>query len=113
MKLELNGIAMHHFAKRLWPICRSITGDGVRETLSIIKELLPELQIKEVSSGTEVFDWTVPMEWKVRDAWIITPSGRKICNFQDNNLHLDKCQPQVAPFPHAKYKTPNVLCNRT
>lgn len=88
MKLELNGIAMHHFAKRLWPICRSITGDGVRETLSIIKELLPELQIKEVSSGTEVFDWTVPMEWKVRDAWIITPSGRKICNFQDNNLHL-------------------------
>ncbi len=88
MKLELNGAAMHHFAKRLWPIYRSITGDGVRETLSIIKEILPELQIKEVSSGTEVFDWTVPQEWKVRDAWIISPSGRKICNFQDNNLHV-------------------------
>lgn len=79
---------IYNLAKKLWPIDRSITGDGVRKTLSIIKEEIPELKIFEIPSGTEVFDWTVPKEWKVRDAYIITPDGKKICHFKKNNLHL-------------------------
>jgi len=82
------GNDIHALAKRLWPINRSITGDGVRETLSILKELLPELVICEVPSGTQVFDWTIPKEWRVNDAYIVTPSGKKICEFKKNNLHL-------------------------
>ena len=71
------GIQIHELARRLWPINRSITGDGVRETLSILKELIPKLNLLEVPSGTSVFDWNVPKEWRVRDAWIVTPSGKK------------------------------------
>ena len=83
------GTEIHGLAKKLWPINRSITGDGVRETLSILKdEHLPNLLIKEVPTGTEVLDWVVPREWKVRDAYIRTPSGEKICDFKKNNLHL-------------------------
>lgn len=82
------GNEIYNLANRLWGINRSITGDGVRETLSIIKEILPELVIHEIPSGTKVFDWTVPKEWKVRDAYIITPSGKKICDFKSSNLHL-------------------------
>ena len=79
---------MFNLAQTLWPINRSLTGEGVRETLSIIKDYLPALTFHEVPSGTEVFDWVVPKEWRVVNAWIITPSGDKICNFKDNNLHL-------------------------
>lgn len=82
------GKEIHNLARKLWPINRSITGDGVRKTLSIIKEILPDLKIVEVPSGTKVFDWIVPSEWRVRDAYIVTPSGRKICQFSNNNLHL-------------------------
>jgi aminopeptidase-like protein len=82
------GFQIHKLARRLWGINRSITGDGVRETLSILKELIPELVLHEVPSGTSVFDWTVPREWCVKDAYIITPSGNKICDFKKNNLHL-------------------------
>jgi len=79
---------IYELAKRLWPIARSITGDGVRETLLIIKEILPQLKIFEVPSGRQVFDWTIPKEWRVRDAYIIAPNGKKICDFKKNNLHL-------------------------
>jgi aminopeptidase-like protein len=82
------GKNIHSLAKALWTINRSITGDGVRKTLSIIKEIIPELNIFEVKSGTKVFDWTIPKEWNVRDAYIITPKGNKICLFKKNNLHL-------------------------
>ncbi len=82
------GVEIHKLAQRLWSINRSITGDGVRETLAILKEFLPELTINEVPTGTPVFDWTIPKEWKVNDAYIITPSGNKICSFKENNLHL-------------------------
>jgi aminopeptidase-like protein len=82
------GNQIHNFAKRLWPINRSITGDGVRETLRIIKEEIPDLEIMEVPSGTRVFDWEIPKEWRVKQAYIITPSGKKICDFNSNNLHL-------------------------
>ena len=82
------GNQIHDFAKKLWPINRSITGDGVRETLRIIKEEIPDLEITEVPSGTRVFDWEIPKEWQVKQAYIITPSGKKICDFNSNNLHL-------------------------
>lgn len=82
------GQEMHDFAKLLWPINRSITGDGVRATLGEIKKLLPDLEVFEVKTGTIAFDWVVPREWRVDDAYIITPSGEKICNFKKNNLHL-------------------------
>jgi aminopeptidase-like protein len=72
---------------RLWPIHRSITGNGVRQTLDIISEVVP-LETTEISSGTKVFDWTIPKEWVVRDAYIITPNGEKILDVNENNLHL-------------------------
>ena len=74
--------------RKLWPYNRSITGDGVRKTLKDIKEFLPELKICEVSSGTKAFDWVVPDEWRITDAWIKKPNGQKICDFKKNNLHL-------------------------
>lgn len=88
MKINNIGLELHSLAKRLWPINRSITGEGVRKTLLVLKELNPKLSINEVPSGTKVFDWQVPREWHVNDAYIITPRGKKICNFKENNLHL-------------------------
>ena len=82
------GVEIYEFAKTLWPINRSITGDGVRETLQLIKLHLPNLRIFEVDSGTKVFDWTIPKEWKIRSAWIIKPNGEKIADFSQNNLHV-------------------------
>ncbi len=81
------GSEMHQLATRLYPIYRSITGDGVRETLRILRELIP-LEMHEVPSGTPVFDWTVPREWSVREAYIKDPNGRKIVDVKDCNLHL-------------------------
>ena len=75
-------------AKELWPIPRSITGPGIRETLSIIKRELPDLQIFEVPSGEKAFDWTVPDEWTIRDAYIEDEKGKRIVDFQENNLHV-------------------------
>lgn len=82
------GAKMFKLAETLWPINRSITGQGVRDTLSIIRDHLPDLTIHEVASGLEVFDWTVPKEWEISEAYILLPSGEKICDFQINNLHL-------------------------
>jgi aminopeptidase-like protein len=84
----MTGFEIHGLAQRLWGINRSITGDGVRKTLSILKEFLPDLSVVEVPTGTSVFDWTIPKEWRVNDAYIISPSGEKICSFKENNLHL-------------------------
>ena len=75
-------------AKELWPIPRSITGPGVRKTLSIIKRELPNLKILEVPSGKVAFDWTVPNEWTIRDAYIEDEAGNRIVDFQENNLHV-------------------------
>ena len=82
------GDEIYKFAQELWGINRSITGEGVRETLKRISKHLPKLEIKSVQSGSKVFDWTVPKEWNVKEAYIITPDGKKICNFSENNLHL-------------------------
>lgn len=82
------GNEIYKFAQELWPINRSITGEGLRKTLSQISKHLPALKIKSVKSNTKVFDWKVPKEWSVKEAYIITPSGKKICDFSKNNLHL-------------------------
>ena len=82
------GNEIYKFAEELWPFNRSITGDGLRNTLKRISGHLPALKIKSALSGTKVFDWTVPKEWKIKEAYIITPKGKKICDFSQNNLHL-------------------------
>ena len=81
------GKEMHDLANVLFPICRSLTGEGVRETLKIISREIP-IKINEVPTGTKVFDWSVPKEWNIRDAYIITPNGEKICEFKKINLHV-------------------------
>ncbi len=72
---------------RLWPLDRSLTGPGVRATHDILGELLP-LERTEVPSGTAVFDWTVPPEWSLGEAYVIAPDGRRILDAGENNLHL-------------------------
>ena len=74
--------------KKLFPICRSITGPGTRETLKIIKNQFPKLKIKKIKSGTKVFDWRIPPEWNVKDAYILDKYNNKIVDFKKNNLHL-------------------------
>lgn len=81
------GAAMHELVERLYPLCRSITGDGVRATLREIGELIP-LEVREVPTGTEVLDWTVPQEWRIRDAYIKDSSGRRVVDFAESNLHV-------------------------
>ncbi|MFO1530617.1 MAG: DUF4910 domain-containing protein [Kiritimatiellia bacterium] len=81
------GAEMHALARRLHPICRSITGPGNRETLRLLRESIP-LEIREIPSGTPVFDWTVPPEWTIRAAWIKGPDGRTVVDFADHNLHV-------------------------
>ena len=78
---------MLKFIEKLFPICRSITGDGVRQTLANIKLEIP-INIEEVPSGTQVFDWQVPEEWNVTDAYIDGPDGQRVVDFEANNLHL-------------------------
>ena len=86
---DVNGNEIFSLAENLWSFNRSITGEGVRLTLKEIrKQKLPNLKLHEVSSGTKAFDWIVPDEWAVKEAYIITPKGEKICDFKDNNLHL-------------------------
>ena len=82
------GNEIYKFAEKLWPFDRSITGPGLRQTLNEIKDKLPNLKNKKFTTGTKVFDWTIPQEWEVNEAYIISPSGNKICDFNTNNLHL-------------------------
>jgi aminopeptidase-like protein len=79
---------LYEFAARLFPICRSLTGEGVRVTLRLIQEILPELQIMEIPSGTQCFDWTIPPEWNIRDAYVLDECGNKVIDFRRNNLHV-------------------------
>lgn len=76
------------FAKDLFPINRSLTGPGNRETLRRIQEKVPTLAVHEVPSGTECFDWKVPPEWVVHEAYLVSPSGERFADFAVNNLHL-------------------------
>ena len=84
---EKIGNQLYRHCKELFPSCRSITGDGIRHTLNEIQNHIP-LEIHEVPSGTEVFDWTVPKEWNVRDAYIKDSTGKRVVDFKINNLHL-------------------------
>ena len=86
-EFKLIGERLYSLVERLFPICRSITGNGVRESLAILQEYIP-VEIREVPSGTKVLDWEVPREWNITDAWIKDPSGKKILDFQKNNLHV-------------------------
>jgi len=82
------GEAMHELCRELFPICRSITGNGFRQSLAILGRHLPDLTTTEVPSGTRCFDWEVPNEWNINDAYIINPDGKKICDFSQLNLHV-------------------------
>jgi aminopeptidase-like protein len=77
----------HALVRELYPLCRSITGNGVRRTLDRVARIVP-LERFEVPSGTALFDWEVPREWNVREAWVRDPSGRKVVDFAEHNLHL-------------------------
>lgn len=124
----VEGQYMHDLARRLFPITRSITGEGVRETLSILREELPGLVIHEVPSGTPVFDWTVPDEWSIRGARLTGPDGSVVADLADCNLHvvgysipvdaemtLDELQPHLHSIPDQPDAIPYVTSyyNRT
>lgn len=81
------GSKCYSLIEKLFPICRSITGYGVRQTLNIISKHIP-IKVKEVPSGTQVFDWNVPKEWNIRDAYIKNSNGDKIVDFKKSNLHV-------------------------
>ncbi len=81
------GAELHALVERLYPLCRSITGDGVRQTLDIIGEHIA-LERHEVPTGTAVLDWTIPQEWNIRDAYVASPSGERVIDFQELNLHV-------------------------
>ena len=75
------------FAAKIYPICRSITGDGVRDTLGLLAAHI-DLEVHEVPTGTAVFDWTIPREWNIRDAYIKDRHGQKVVDFNNSNLHV-------------------------
>lgn len=83
----LVGDSLHRFAAELYPICRSITGDGIHRTLELISARIP-LKLTKVASGTQVFDWTVPKEWNIQSAYINGPDGERVVDFRDHNLHV-------------------------
>jgi aminopeptidase-like protein len=112
---------MHSLAERLYPICRSITGNGVRQTLEILRQHIP-LEIHEVPSGTAAFDWTVPKEWNIRDAWIRPVNGEKIVDFRCHNLHVINYSipfrgvltlDQLKPHLHSLEHRPDAIPYRT
>jgi aminopeptidase-like protein len=98
------GQSMHAFMRELFPICRSITGDGVRETLAAVGRRIP-LQLHEVPSGTNVLDWTVPDEWNIEDAYI-AKDGRRVVDFRESNLHVvNYSEPVRAVMPLGELRT--------
>ncbi|MFZ2006011.1 MAG: DUF4910 domain-containing protein [Stellaceae bacterium] len=80
--------------KRLYPLCRSITGDGVRQSLKILREHIP-LNVQEVATGTSAFDWTIPQEWNIRQAYIATMAGERVVDFAEHNLHIVHYSPPM------------------
>jgi aminopeptidase-like protein len=113
-----SGTQMYQWASDLFPLNRSLTGDGVRETLNYIKNELPELEIFEVPSGTKVFDWTVPKEWKIREGWIADINGNKLIDLATNNLHImgysisvDKIvsRSELEPYLYSLPEQPNAI----
>src|SRR5437870_1822380 len=81
------GHEIYELIEQLYPICRSITGDGVRSSLALLQQHIP-LECYDIPSGTQVFDWTIPKEWNIQDAYVKDPSGKKIIDFKRSNLHV-------------------------
>jgi len=115
------GREAYGIVEALYPICRSITGDGVRQSLRILQSTVP-LQLLEVPSGSQVFDWTVPKEWNIRDAYIKNAAGERVVDFQRSNLHvLSYSMPvrrkmslaELRPHLFALPETPNWIPYRT
>lgn len=79
---------MYGWAKDLFPICRSITGNGVRKTLQYFEKIVPYFSIKEIPSGTKCFDWVIPNEWNIDEAYIIAPDGKRVIDFSHSSLHV-------------------------
>lgn len=99
-----SGAGLHSFISKLYPLCRSITGNGVRATLKAVGELIP-VQTTELASGTQVFDWIVPKEWNIRDAYIKNSSGQRVVDFRQCNLHvLNYSSPVQAVLPSKELK---------
>src|SRR5260370_17815273 len=112
------GDRMYGWARDLFPICRSITGDGVRQTLGYLQKLLPDLEIREVPSGTKVLDWVVPDEWNIRDAFIADESRTRVVDFRQSTLQvMDYSAPvsteitleELHPHLHSLPATPNAI----
>lgn len=112
------GAAAHALAKALYPICRSITGEGVRKSLRLLRETVP-LELRDVPTGTPVFDWTVPREWNIRDACIKDRQGKRVVDFHEHNLHvvnysipvrgtfsLEELRPHLHSLPEAPDRIP-------
>lgn len=115
------GDQMHALIRELYPICRSITGEGVRETLRRMQQLVP-LEIREVPSGTPVFDWVVPNEWNIRDAYVKSGTGKRIIDFKKSNLHVVSYSvpfrgklrlPELMPHLHSLPDHPDWIPYRT
>lgn len=115
------GSEIDSYLRRLFPLCRSVTGEPNRETLRILQEVVP-LSIHEVPSGTAVYDWTVPDEWTIRDAWIADETGQRIVDFKANNLHVvSYSEPvnarmmwsELAPHIHRHADLPDAIPYRT
>ena len=109
---------MYALCDRLFPICRSITGNGVRETLRVLQSICSAMTLHEVPSGTQAFDWTVPKEWNIRDAWIKNSKGEKILDFAKSNLHVmgyslpvnkDVSLEELLPLIHTQPDQPDAI----
>lgn len=129
---QIDGKRLYDIAERIYPICRSLTGNGVRQTLDILKEYIPTMRVVEVPSGTQVYDWTVPKEWNIKAGRIEDESGEIIVDFLENNLHImgysipvdkwvdleelkeyiytEPSQPNVIPYVTSYYKERYGFC---
>lgn len=112
------GAAMYELARELFPICRSLTGEGLRRTLEILRREVPGLSLHSAASGTPAFDWTVPQEWNIRDAWIEDARGRKVVDFKRSNLHVvgystpidaEMSLAELRPHLHSLPKQPDAI----
>lgn len=128
----MDGNDIFQLVSEMFPICRSITGNGVRKTFEILRKVAPDIQVHEVPSGTQVFDWTVPAEWNIEDAYVEDPEGNKIIDFQKSNLsvvgyslpmdemlsledlkkilYTQPDQPDVIPYVTSYYKERSGFC---